>query len=370
MATTNFTRLTTEQKAVWSRDLWRQARNLSFLNQFSGTDSNAMLQRVTELTKTEKGDRAIITLVAELQEDGIAGDATLEGNEEAIDAFDQVVRIDQLRHANRSEGRMAEQKTVVRFRETSRDMLAYWLSDRMDQMGILTLSGVAYTFTNRGATRTGSDLPNLDFAADVTAPSAARHLRWDSTVPGLVAGNTAAVIAADLPTYEMLLRLKAYAKENYVRPIRMQGGIEMYHVFMTPTGMSHLKLDADYLANVRNALPRSQKNPLFAGTSSVELDGMMIHEHRHVFNTEGAVSGTGKWGAGSNIDGQRVLFCGAQALAMADIGLPTWVEKEFDYDNQPGISTGKIFGMKKPVFPDVLTGANEDFGVIACDTSQ
>jgi hypothetical protein len=55
---------------------------------------------------------------------------------------------------------------------------------------------------------------------------------------------------------------------------------------------------------------------------------------------------------------------------MADIGLPTWVEKEFDYDNQPGISTGKIFGMKKPVFPDVLTGANEDFGVIACDTSQ
>ena len=40
---------------------------------------------------------------------------------------------------------MADQKTVVNFREQSRDALAYAMADRMDQLAFLTLSGVAYT---------------------------------------------------------------------------------------------------------------------------------------------------------------------------------------------------------------------------------
>ena len=46
----NFALLTNEQKTVWSMDLWEQARNLSFINQFLGKDSNSMVQHVTELT--------------------------------------------------------------------------------------------------------------------------------------------------------------------------------------------------------------------------------------------------------------------------------------------------------------------------------
>ena len=38
---------------------------------------------------------------ADLTGDGVAGDRTLEGNEEQMQTFDQVIRIDQLRHANR-----------------------------------------------------------------------------------------------------------------------------------------------------------------------------------------------------------------------------------------------------------------------------
>ncbi|MBM6672245.1 DUF4043 family protein, partial [Phocaeicola coprophilus] len=79
-----------------------------------------------------------------------AGDRTLEGNEETMQTFDQVIRIDQLRHANRHEGRMADQKSVVEFRGNSRDTLAYWLADRIDQLAFLTLSGVSYAKTNKG----------------------------------------------------------------------------------------------------------------------------------------------------------------------------------------------------------------------------
>ena len=91
-----------------------------------------MVQHITELKKTEKGARAVITLLADLEGDGVVGDRTLEGNEESLKSYDQVIRIDQLRNANRHEGRMADQKSVVNFRENSRDKLSYWLSDRID----------------------------------------------------------------------------------------------------------------------------------------------------------------------------------------------------------------------------------------------
>lgn len=368
MAKTNFNLLTDEQKTVWSRDMWKQARNMAFVSKFSGRGPNSMIQRVTELTKSEKGTRAVITLVADLEEDGVAGDDQLEGNEEAIRAYDQVIRIDQLRQANRHKGRLADQKSVVNFREHSRDVLAYWLADRMDQLGFLTLSGVAYTERTNGENRASSNLQNLEFASDVVAPSTNRHFRWDDST-GLEAGSTSAVAAADTPTWAMLVELKARAKELYIRGLKGPGGMELYHVFMTPRGMAKLRQDSDYLSNVRNAGVRGQSNELFKGTDTVMVDGLMIHEFRHVYNTLGATSGNDKWGGSNDIDGQRVLFCGAQALAMADIGAPEWVEKGFDYDNQQGISVGKIFGFLKPQFRAVTTTTTEDHGLLVCDTA-
>jgi hypothetical protein len=131
--------------------------------------------------------------------------------------------------------------------------------------------------------------------------------------------------------------------------------------------MADLKLDSDFLANVRNAGNRGDSNPLFAGSSSLMVDGVMIHEFRHVYNTSRA---TTKWGAGGDVEGARALFCGAQALGMADIGNPEMVEEEFDYGNRPGISIGKIFGFRKPKFYSDVSGSVQDFGVITVDTAQ
>ena len=370
MALTNFGLLTTEQKTVWSMDLWRNARNLSFVNKFLGKGPNSLIQHVTELKKSEKGARALITLLADLTGDGVAGDRTLEGNEEAMQTYDQVIRIDQMRHANRHEGRMADQKSIVEFRTNSRDVLAYWLADRVDQLAFLTLSGVSYAYKNTGAARTGSDLQYLEFAADVATPSANRRLRWDGTNKVLVASAaTSAVTATDTPTWNMFVQLKAYAKERYIRPIIGTGGEETFHAFLTPAAMAKLKMDSDYMLNLRHAERRGNDNELFTGTS-VKIDGIFLHEFRHVFNTRGLASGS-KWGGGGTVDGCQVLFCGAQALGMADIGAPEWVEKGFDYENQQGISTGKIIGFLKPKFGNIYeAGSVEDFGVVSCYVAQ
>jgi len=371
MAVTNFASLTTHQKTAWARDLWRVARDTSFINQFAGKGHNAMVQRIESLTKSEKGARAVLTLVADLESDGIAGDATLEGNEEAMKAYDTVIQIDQLRHANRLQGRMADQKSIINFREQSRDKLGYWMGDRLDQMAFLTMSSLPYTLNTNGSTRASTVLSTLDFApAANVAPSANRCVHLKSTGVTSGTGYTAANGTLTSMTYKDIVNLKAHAKDNYIRGIKGSGGDEVYHLFVTPQGMAKLKLDADFISNVRHAGVRGDKNSLFKGTNSVMVDGVIIHEFRHVFDTRGA-SATNKMGASGNDEGQRALLCGAQALGMADLGAAYWDEDYFDYNNQPGIACGKIFGFLKPQFKGNPNNAAtlEDFGVITVDTS-
>lgn len=400
---TNFGTLGTEALTAWSRDFWAQARNNSFINQFTGKGANALVQRVTDLTKTKKGTRAVITLVNDLTGDGIMGDYQLEGSEEAMAASQIDINIDQIRNATRSEGKLDEQKQIINFREESRDKLAYWAADRIDQLAFLTMAGVPYSRTNNGGTRSattvGKRLTDLAFSSDVTVPSNERHLCWsiESSATDLRAATTLdpagsatddGTVLADVittPSYEMIVKLKAYAKDNYIRGIRGKGNEELYHLFMTPQGMAKLKLDADFIANVRNAGVRGSKNELFAGSSSVVVDGVVIHEFRHVYSTQAAAGPSGSNGgaklgstnssaAGTqgNIDGQRALFCGAQSLAMADLGTASWDEDDFDYGNQQGIAVAKMLGLLKPKFnSNYVSGstANQDFGIIAVDTA-
>jgi N4-gp56 family major capsid protein len=362
MSLTNFAALTPQQKLVWSRDVWRAARDQMFIKKFTGTDEGSMIQRITDLTRTEKGEQCIIHLVADLVGDGVIGDNEREGNEEAMQSYSQIITIDQLSHSVRNKGKLAEQKTVIRFRETGRDRLAYWLANRVDQLAFLTMSGVGYSVQNNGAARVGSPFPNLAFAADVSAPTSARSLMWDGTQ--LLPSNTANIANTYVLTYKAIVDMIAYAKEHYVKPL-MSGGKEYYVIMMHPNSLAQLKKDPDYQRAVVTAMPRSADNPFFTG-GTVTIDGAVIQEHRLVYTTKGAASGS-KWGSGGTVNGTRTLVCGAQALAMADLGAPEWDEKTFQYGSQQGINIDKMLGFLKPKFYSIYDGSVQDFGVVAVD---
>lgn len=359
MARTNFAKLTTEQLTVWSRDVWKLARNKSFINQLTGKSADAPIHRVTELTKDERGARCVLTLISDIEGDGVVGDTQLENREEEIKAFDRVIRIDQMRNAHRTTGRMADQRSTIRFREIARDQLAYWLADRMDQLAMLTLAGIGYGYKMDGTARASTSFAGLDFAADVTSPTSNRHFNWTSS--GLAAGDvTQATIA--VPSWEMLVEARAKARSTYMKAVRGDGGDELFHVFMTPEAEAKLKMDTDYLAAARSALPRSKSNELWAGADTRVIDGIVIHSHRHVphFTASTAFAGEGTAG----VTGCTMLMLGAQALGMADLGIPMWTEKNHDYDNQTGIAIAKILGFLKPKFKNIYTGQDEDFGVM------
>lgn len=368
MALTNFAALTPEQKIVWSRDVWRDAREKSFINKFVGTDSNNVIQRITELTKTEKGEKVLMHLLADLVDDGVVGDNEREGNEEAMMTYTDDITIDLISHGVRQKGKLADQKTVVSFREHARDVLAYWLANRMDQLAFLTMAGIGYDKNNDGSTRESGAFASLAFASDVSAPTGNRHYMVKNDGAGTVSiapGNTSGLEATDFLTYSHIVDLTTLAKTNYIKPL-MAGGKEYYVAFVRPEALAQLKKDQDFQRAVVTGLPRSDKNPFFSG-GTVTVDGLVFHEHRLVYNTKGATSGVDKWGTGSDVDGSRMIIAGCQALGMADLGPPEWSEKLFNYDSSPGINVDKMFGLLKPKYYTNYSKSIEDFGVMCVD---
>lgn len=99
---TDFGALTDLQKKVWSLQVSKQGRDDNFWmsNGFMGSstdDTTKPIQKVTELTKTERGTEAVMPLVGDIA-GGVVGDNQLEGNEQPILADAQTIRIDQLRN--------------------------------------------------------------------------------------------------------------------------------------------------------------------------------------------------------------------------------------------------------------------------------
>lgn len=364
MSYTEFGKLSDAQVKVWAKDLWLTAKHNSFVNRFMGTDQNSMIQVVKELTKTSKGDKAIIQLVGDLQEDGVVGDNESEGNEEAMQAHVQEIKLDMISHAVINKGKLADQRSTINFRTTGKSGLAEWMSQRVDELAMLTAAGISFQYKTNGALRTSnSQFPALEFAADVKAPTSERGLMW--TGSSLDYSNTANITNAFVPKYNMIVDLVTRAKEQRIRALR-SGGKDYYVVLVAPGTLGALKKDPDYKdALVALASRDGQNSPWFTG-GAVTMDGAVIHEHSDVYNTKGAAAGA-KWGAAGAVNGTRTMLCGAQALAMLDLGLPDWAEKSFNYGKRHGINVDKFIGLLKPQFESAVTGSVEDHAILTCD---
>lgn len=365
MSTVAFGALSDVQKKVFALTIFMAGRDESFFesNGFIGKSSGAVIERITELTPTSRGDRVVMNLVNDLVGDGVAGDNQLEGQEEGLfnDAIE--LRIDQLRNAVRNRGKMAEQRTVLRFRTIANDKLSYWSAEKLDELKFLTLAGIPYTQKLDGSTRAVSQLPQLAFAADVVAPSTGRRRFAGSAT---ATGN---LTAADKVTWNTAISLQAYCKRKKLRPIRA-GGKEHYVLVLSTEGRKDLVMDPTYQQNVGRAGPRGSDSPLFKNALAV-IDGVVIYEHNKVPTTLGLSSGN-KWGSGGLVEGSQAFMLGAQAMGFSTLGAIDYQESMLnDYGNRPAIAAGRMFGLVKPQFasltdPDVNgRPTKQDFGVVS-----
>jgi len=369
MAATDFGAMEPQKKLAYRHKAYEEMIDRFFFNKFTGSRGSACVEHIIELGQNNKGEAgAFFHLVSRMSGGGIVSDNTLLGNERSMEAHWQRVNFDQIRNGVINKGRLAEQKSVARFRNPARTTLANWLADTWEDQAILTASGISYAFNTDGSPRVtppGQDAwTALAYAADVRPPSANRHVRY--TAAGtLLPGDTSLVAPGDLPNYGLLPSIKARAMMKRIAPIRA-GGKDYYCLLVHEETMAHLYRDADFRQCLIGGDTRGEANKLFTG-AVVTMNGLIIHPYPRVFNTTGASNGN-KWGAAGAVDGTRSLLLGAQALALADLGVPQWDEEELDYGNRQGISIAKMGGWLKPQFPSSYDGGSvEDFGVIAVD---
>ena len=329
---------------LWAKKLFHEALKETSFAQFLGEGSDSLIQKRTELSKSA-GDQITIGLRMQLSGQGIAGDSTLEGNEEALTTYNDAMTINQLRHAVRSAGKMSEQRVTFDVRNEAKMGLVDWWKDRLDTAFFNQLAG----YTGQADTRYTGNQAAL-------APTSARLL---------VASTAATKPAAETSLSEtttMYLRLAdidravatAKTASPVIRPLKI-GGKEMYACFLHPYQVYQLRADASTTGNwfdlQRQGLsgPKWADNPIFTGALGI-YNQTILYESTRVPNTV-----TADATQADQTVFRRAIFCGAQAgaIAFGQDGKETeatWVEEKFDYGNQLGVSGGMIFGLKKMVF--------------------
>lgn len=335
---------------AWSRKLYHDVIGESFVGKFMGKSDTSLFQIKSELSK-DAGDKVTFGLRSLLTGNGIQGDNTLEGNEEALVTYNDSLFINQLRHAVRSGGKMSEQRVPFSVREEARMALQDWWIERLETSVANHLTGN----TDQADTRyTGNNA--------TVAPTASSRIivgGGEGTEASLSATTTHAIKMSDLDKAVAIAKTAVSGGRQRIRPIRVDGK-SMYVVFLHPDQIRQLRADASTAGNffdIQKAQLQGGKisdNPILTGGEFV-YNGCIVHEWSYLPNVASSVT--------SNTSYRRGVFCGAQSLAIAFGGGTTgtnasWEEDLFDYGNQLGVSGGMIFGTKKTVFNSI------DFGTI------
>lgn len=325
---------------LWGSGLQKEALKKTSYSQFMGRSSNSLCQIRTELNKSA-GDRIRFGIRYQLQGDGIEGDSTLEGNEEALVTYSDNVLINQLRHAVRSDGKMSEQRIPFSVRAEARDGLADWWANRMDTAFFNHLAGMSTVTDGR---LTGHNTP--------TAPDGDHHIIKDADAEG----SLSAASTFDLTLIDYAVE-KAKTAVVPIRPIDVGRGDKYYVMFLHPNQVTDLRISttAGQFLDIQKAAMQGgnvSNNPIFTGALGV-YNGVILHENTRVPTPATSV--------------RRAIFAGAQACCIAfgqESGKNTfsWKEELFDYENQLGVAAGAIWGTKKTVFN------SSDIGTVVVST--
>jgi len=320
------------QPALWRKALFADVRDNLYMSRFIGSSEQSMIQELEDLRATA-GVNISFGLGMKLSGDGITGDSTLEGNEEAMTDYDEDVAVDQLRHAVRLTGRLDEKKNVYNMRTSAKNRLADWWAERIDKEIVDKLCGK--TTSTFGNTPTAAASSRAIYAGGQTA--------------------IANITTSDKMDTKVLDKAKqtAILASPRIRPVRA-GGKQYFVAILHPYDATNLRQDPVWAQAQRDANVRGETNPIFTGALGV-WNGIVVHEHEYVYRTND--------GSGSAYVARNVL-CGQQAAVIAWGAPVEWVEKSFDYGNSWGISVGAIFGAIKPMFNSV------DYGVVTMNCAS
>lgn len=330
----------------------------------SENESKVPVQLVTDL-ESNQGDHVSYDISMQLRHEGVDGDNTADGKEEALQFYTDEMRIDQKRLPMGLGGRMTRKRTLINLRETALARGSEWWSRHFDE----TL--FAYGSGARGVNRDYALPENYNgFAGNPLVAPDDEHLTYGGAA---TAKNNLTV--NDKMSIGTIRRTVAQAQQMgggitgvpQINPCLVDGEEHFVQV-MSPYQAYDLKVatGAGEWIEINKALATAvgNKSPIFMGGLGM-VDNVILHTHKNVVRFS-------DYGVGGNVEAARSLFLGRQALAMAfgsagnKMRFST-VEETKDGGNKIVIFQGSIFGAKKTAF--VIDGVSRDFGVISVDTA-
>lgn len=347
MATTLYDTNNALAVKVWAKKLFQESLKEAYCSRFMGTDARSVIQVREELSKSA-GDRITVGLRVQMSGDGVQGDGTLEGNEEALVTYTDNVFINQLRHAARSGGKMSEQRVAFNVRSEIKSGLKDWWTNRLDTAFFNQICG----YTAQADTR-------------YTGNQAALAPSTNNVIRQAAAASDQALTSTDIFTLPLIDKAveKAATNSPMIRPIILNGE-EKYVMFLHDYQVTDLRISTSSgqwldIQKAAMAGAQSSKSPIFTGALG-EYNGVVLHKANRVTNGVNGATGA----AITTV--KRAVLCGAQAALFAYGGENgqemSWVEELFDYENQLGVSSGMTFGLKKAQFN------SHDFGSVVVST--
>lgn len=372
MAVTSYAVGDTLTAKRWSRRLEHEALASTEVSALMGTGTNAIIQRKSE-PESEGGDRVTVGLRTKLTGDGRTSGQTLEGNEESLTTYSMDLTLNEITHAVRVKGKNSidTQRVLFDARTEARAALTDWWAERISLAFFLHVCGyTGAAYTHRSLT-VDPDITQYNFGNAITAPSSNRKV---FAAAGSGESNTTDEGLESDDIFD--LRLIDYAKEKArtasipLRPARVDGQ-DMYVCYLHPYQVVDLRTSTDtgqWLDFTKAAYTgKGKDSPIFDGALGM-YNGVVLRESEHV--TPGVNSSTGA----SISTVRRAVFLGAQAAVFGmgtDFNPPEgklgsnafkWVEEDFDYKRELGISAQSLLGLRKSVFNSV------DFGSITMST--
>lgn len=356
MASTGITTSDNLSVQQWKDQVFQEYLSLNVMSRYMGADPNSVIQVSEELVRS-KGDKITFSLVSALNGAGVQGDSTLEGNEEALQTYDQSVTIDQFRNAVRLTGKMAEKRYPWSIWEQARPALTNWKAQfdetrAFQKLG--SIDGVLYSAATSGQKNTWN-ANNSD------------RVLYGATVSNYNATHSTALSNVDATTdvlntgHLSLIKRIAKLANPKIRPIRIPNGpaTEMYVYFAHPYSTRDLKADSAWRDAQKDAMMRGMDNPLFTGAIGM-WDGVVVVETDKIALLDNV--------GASSIDVAQNFLCGAQALLWALGGVEGdrlgFTEEVFDYGNQKGVAIASMFEIEKARFGVGAAGVTKDHGVV------
>lgn len=395
MADTQFLNANRLTQQKWPSTFFQYMLENMLFSKFMGTGPENIIQIDKNLTKGP-GDKVTFRLIPPLSNAGGYDDSDLEGNEEAMTAFNFPVQIHERSNAVKSAGKMTDKRTAFKIRQEATIALGRWAAEQLDNDFIYALSGLG----NQN-TYAGEGTSNIE-TVNEKAPSSSRIFYGGQTAAGTVTtGTTDATIGQDDATDYLdflfgtkiidIMKRKMQMAVPKFRPI-MINGKGYYVAFIHPLQTKGLQAETSAVnswsaiqaaANVRginNPLFGKQgsgRDRIFDGAIGVWNDVILYEYDRIQTRVAGEVFDSGDTVDTNIVDGTariaRALFCGAQAGVVAWGQAWKRYEKNFDYNRKPGTAIDGLYGVSKTRFYDPgasqsTNTAQQDFAVYACDT--